>query len=102
MIVSFAILEGFRNEIQDKIFSFGSHLQISKYDSNNSFEGLPISTNTGIDTNKNSIPEIAHIQPFARKTAIIKTDTDVLGVVLKGVDRQYDLRAMESNLVAGR
>jgi lipoprotein-releasing system permease protein len=102
MIVSFAILEGFRNEIQDKIFSFGSHLQISKYDTNNSFEGLPISTNTGIDTRKNTIPEIAHIQPFARKTAIIKTDTDVLGVVLKGIDRQYDLDAMKSNLVAGR
>ncbi|UOQ77801.1 hypothetical protein MUN84_03840 [Hymenobacter sp. 5516J-16] len=42
MVVSFAILEGFRNEIQNKIFSFGSHLQISKYDTNNSLEVEPI------------------------------------------------------------
>ena len=42
MIVSFAILEGFRNEIQSKIFSFGSHLTVSKYDTNNSLEVEPI------------------------------------------------------------
>jgi lipoprotein-releasing system permease protein len=101
MIVSFAILEGFRNEIQDKIFSFGAHLQISKFDNNNSFEGLPISTNTGLNTG-NQIPEIKHMQPFARKTAIVKTDTDVLGVVMKGIDKTYDFTAMKSNLVSGR
>jgi lipoprotein-releasing system permease protein len=102
MIVSFAILEGFRNEIQAKIFSFGAHLQISKFDNNNSFEGLPISMNTGLNSNGNDIPDIKHLQPFARKTAIVKTDEEVLGVVLKGIDKTYDLSAMQSNLVAGR
>ncbi|MDX5348122.1 MAG: ABC transporter permease, partial [Hymenobacteraceae bacterium] len=68
MIVSFSILEGFRNEIQAKIFSFGAHLQISKYDSNNSFEGAPISSNLDI---KSLAPgQIKHVQRFARKTAI--------------------------------
>lgn len=100
MIVSFAILEGFRHQIQDKIFSFGAHLQISKYDTNNSLEGLPISINTGVT--QGAIPEIAHMQPFARKTAIVKTDEEVLGVVLKGIDTTYDLTAMKNNLVAGR
>ncbi len=100
MIVSFAILEGFRHQIQDKIFSFGAHLQISKYDTDNSFEGLPISTNTGV--NAEAIPEIAHMQPFARKTAIVKTEGEVLGVVLKGIDKTYDLDAMKSNMVDGR
>ncbi|MBK0404583.1 ABC transporter permease [Adhaeribacter sp. BT258] len=102
MIVSFAILEGFRNQIQDKIFSFGAHLQITKYDTNNSLEGLPISTNTGLSPHKNNVPGIAHMQPFARKTAIVKTEGEVLGVVLKGIDQTYDLSAMERNLVAGR
>lgn len=101
MIVSFAILEGFRNEIRDKIFSFGAHLQISKYDTNNSFEGAPISTATGINSTED-IPGIAHIQSFARKTAIIKTDEEVLGVVVKGVDKGYDLSAMQQNLDEGK
>ncbi|MCC9136289.1 ABC transporter permease [Pontibacter silvestris] len=101
MIVSFAILEGFRNEIREKIFSFSSHLQVSKYDTNNSFEGAPISRTIGISDTA-SIPGIKHIQSFARKTAIIKTDDEVLGVVLKGVGKDYDLQAMQQNLEAGK
>ncbi|SIT86145.1 ABC transporter permease [Pontibacter indicus] len=100
MIVSFAILEGFRDEIRNKIFSFGAHLQISKYDTNNSFEGAPISTATGINSTE-EIAGIQHIQSFARKTAIIKTDDEVLGVVMKGVDKEYDLSAMQQNLDEG-
>lgn len=98
MIVSFAILEGFRNEIRDKIFSFGAHLQVSKYDTNNSYEGSPISRNIGITDSINSIKQV---QAFARKTAIIKTDDEVLGVVLKGVEQDYDLTSMQHNLEAG-
>lgn len=101
MIVSFAILQGFRNEIQRKIFSFGAHLQISKYDTNNSFEGKPISTNTVVKSLK-GIPEIQHYQPYAFKTAIIKTDEEVYGVVLKGVDKTYDFTPMRQNLIAGK
>ncbi|WP_276496559.1 ABC transporter permease [Pontibacter litorisediminis] len=99
MIVSFAILEGFRNEIRDKIFSFGAHLQISKYDTNNSYEGAPISYNIGVTE---EIPGIKKVQAFARKTAIIKTEDEVLGVVLKGVGKNYDLSAMQKNLEAGQ
>ncbi len=101
MIVSFAILEGFRNEIRAKIFSFGAHLQISKYDTNNSYEGAPISTSTGINTT-DAVAGIDHIQHFARKTAIIKTEDEVLGVVLKGVDENYRLGAMQQNLDSGK
>ncbi|GAB3819462.1 hypothetical protein GCM10028895_17940 [Pontibacter rugosus] len=98
MIVSFAILEGFRNEIREKIFSFGAHLQVSKYDTNNSYEGSPISRNIGIT---DSVQSIKKIQAFARKTAIIKTEDEVLGVVLKGVEQDYDMSAMQQNLVEG-
>ncbi|GAB3526704.1 ABC transporter permease [Pontibacter brevis] len=98
MIVSFAILEGFRDEIRQKIFSFGAHLQVSKYDTNNSLEGAPISRNIGV---ADSVAGIKQIQAFARKTAIIKTDEEVLGVVLKGVGEDYDLSSMRQNLKSG-
>jgi len=98
MIVSFAILDGFRDEIRQKIFSFGAHLQVSKYDTNNSYEGAPISMNIGVT---DSIAGIQKIQAFARKTAIIKTEDEVLGVVLKGVGPNYDMSAMQQNLKAG-
>lgn len=100
MLVSFAILEGFRNEIQAKIFGFGAHLHISKYDTNNSYEGYPISTRNTLE-HYQQIEGVKHVQPFARKTAIIKTDEEVMGVVLKGVDQSYDLSGIESSLIEG-
>ncbi|CAN5842322.1 ABC transporter permease [soil metagenome] len=100
MLVSFAILEGFRNEIQAKIFGFGAHLHISKYDTNNSYEGYPISTRTVL-ADPSRLAGVHHVQPFARKTAIIKTEEDVLGVVLKGVGPDYDLSGIRQNLVEG-
>lgn len=101
MVVSFAILEGFRNEIQNKIFSFGSHLQISKYDTNNSLEVEPISGPRLVRELQHN-PQVASIQPFARKTAIIKTKEEVLGVVLKGIDEKSSRSPMRQNLVAGK
>ncbi|WP_231717545.1 ABC transporter permease [Hymenobacter sp. DG25A] len=101
MIVSFAILEGFRNEIQSKIFSFGAHLTISKYDNNNSLEVEPIG-NLQLQRDLKHFPQIKSTQPFARKTAIIKTREEVLGVVLKGIDERQSPSLMRQNLVAGR
>ncbi|MCC2546642.1 ABC transporter permease [Hymenobacter sp. BT175] len=101
MIVSFAILEGFRNEIQSKIFSFGAHLQISKYDTNNSLEVEPIG-GPRLEKELRRFPQVKYTQPFARKTAIIKTTEEVMGVVLKGIDEHGGLSPMRENLVAGK
>ncbi|MCR5886713.1 ABC transporter permease [Hymenobacter sp. J193] len=101
MIVSFSILEGFRNEIQNKIFSFGSHLTISKYDNNNSLEVEPIG-NVQLLNDLKRFPQIQSTQPFARKTAIIKTREEVLGVVLKGIDERQSPSLMRQNLVEGK
>lgn len=101
MVVSFAILEGFRNEIQNKIFSFGSHLQISKYDTNNSLEAEPIGQPRLLRELRDN-PQVATIQPFARKTAIIKTKDEVLGVVIKGIDEKTSPSSMRQNLAAGK
>ncbi len=101
MVVSFAILEGFRNEIQSKIFSFGAHLTISKYDNNNSLEVEPIN-GAELAQELKRYPQISGAQPFARKTAIIKTRDEVMGVVLKGIDEKMGASPMRANLVAGK
>jgi lipoprotein-releasing system permease protein len=101
MVVSFAILQGFRNEIQGKIFSFGSHLQISRYDTNNSLEVAPIS-GPRLQQQLRRFPQVQYTQPYAVKTAIIKTPDEVLGVVLKGIDEKGGRSPMRQNLVAGK
>jgi lipoprotein-releasing system permease protein len=101
MIVSFSILHGFREQIQNKIFSFGAHLQLSRYDTNNSLEVAPISE-PELRRQLARYPQVASVQPFARKTAIIKTEDEVLGVVLKGVSEAHGPSAMRQNMVAGQ
>ncbi|MBH8567260.1 ABC transporter permease [Microvirga sp. STS02] len=101
MVVSFAILQGFRNEIQNKIFSFGAHLQISRYDTNNSLEVAPIAGPKLVQELK-EFPEVKSTQPYAVKTAIIKTKDEVLGVVLKGIAETGGPSPMRQNLVAGK
>ena len=81
MIVSFAILEGFRHEIERKVFTFGAHLHVIRYDDNNSVEGSPMPGSLVRDDLQRA-PQVDQIHAFARKTAIIKTRTEVQGVVV--------------------
>lgn len=101
MIVSFAILQGFRNEIQSKIFSFGAHLQISRYDTNNTMDVAPIG-GPQLMQRLHNFKQVKATQPFARMTAIIKTRDEVLGVVLKGISEEDGPSPMRQNLVAGK
>lgn len=101
MVVSFAILQGFRNEIQNKIFSFGAHLQISRYDTNNSLEVAPIAGPRLVEE-LHQFSEVKTTQPYAVKTAIIKTTDEVLGVVLKGIAETDGRSPMRANMVAGK
>lgn len=101
MIISFAILGGFKREIYQKIFSFGGHLQVSEFSMNRSFETSPISLNTPLYKNYRNIPEIAHIQGVTQKAALIKTDTEVQGVIMKGIGPDFDVTMFQPNLREG-
>ena len=101
MILAVAILTGFKQEIRDKVVGFGSHIQIMNFDSNISFETTPISDTQSFVPKIKKIPGIRHIQVFATKAGIIKTEEDIQGVVLKGVGSDYDWSYFSSNIVDG-
>jgi lipoprotein-releasing system permease protein len=42
MIISVMVVTGFRNEITAKVIGFGAHIRINNFDSNNSYEEIPI------------------------------------------------------------
>ncbi len=101
MILSVAIVVGFKKEVADKVIGFGSHIQISNFDNNSSFETRPITFNDSTLSVINNIPGIKHISCFATKPGIIKTDKDFQGIVLKGVDQNYDWDFFRQNLEEG-
>lgn len=101
MILAIAIVTGFKAGITDKITGFGSHIQISNYDNNNSFETYPIDINLVPLDRLSQIEGIKHIQTFATKPGIIKTKEEIQGVVLSGASLNYDWSFFKDKLVEG-
>lgn len=102
MIVSVAILTGFQKEISRKVVGFGSHIQISHFDSNNSYEPTPIIIDPQTLEDVKSIKGVHHINSFGLKAGLIKTADQIHGVVLKGVDKDYDWSFFNEKIIQGR
>jgi len=102
MIVAIAILTGFKKEIRNKVVGFGSHIQIVNYDSNTSYETQPISKNQDFYPELVNTKGIVHVQEFATKAGIIKTNKEIQGVVLKGIGPDFDWSFFKQNMVEGK
>ncbi len=101
MIVAFAVLYGYQRSIQQKIFLFGAHLQVSKFTNNRSLDDTSLPLNTPLFKAGTSIPGVVHMQAVATKPGILKTPDELAGVVLKGVGRDYNWNLLRESLVAG-
>ena len=101
MILAVAIVIGFKKEIRDKIIGFNSHIQISTFDNNLSYETHPISISTQQKDSLMQYPEIKHVETFATKPGILKTNDSFMGIALKGVSTDYDWSFFKSSLKEG-
>ena len=102
MILSVAIVTGFKSQIRNKVIGFGSHITITNMDNNTSYETIPINKNQSFYPSLEKEVGIKHIQVYAIKAGIIKTNTEIQGVVLKGVGKDYDWSFFEKNIVEGK
>jgi lipoprotein-releasing system permease protein len=101
MILTLAIVSGFQKEIREKVISFGSHIQITSYDNNDSYEGSPINREQTFLSELSKNQGIRHIQCFATKAGIIKTKTELQGVVVKGIGSDFDWDFFKKNIISG-
>lgn len=101
MILSVAIVIGFKKEVRNKVIGFGSHIQITNFDNNSSYETTPIAVSDSLLQALRAFPGIKHIEGYATKMGILKTDSDFQGVVLKGIDTDYDWSFFRNNLKEG-
>lgn len=101
MLLAVAVLTGFKKEIREKVVGFGSHIQILNLDSNYSFETSPVSDTHSFVKNIRQMPGVKHVQVYATKAGIIKTDEEIQGIVLKGIGPDYDWEYFQENLVEG-
>ena len=101
MILTISIVSGYKAEIRQRISSFSGHIIISNFDSNNSYETVPVNRNQSFYPSITKQEGINHIQIFATKAGIIKTKEDVQGVLLKGIASDFNWAQFSKMIIEG-
>jgi len=101
VLIAMAITNGYQTVIRDKVVGMGSHIRISNYDSNYSFDATPFEREQFFLQDLRQNYDIEHVQFFATKVGIIKTDNQVEGVVLKGIDSTFHWSHFQKNIIEG-
>lgn len=101
MILSLAVIRGFKQEIRQKVRSFAGDVQIIKSDLNNSYENSSFIPGPELLGPLRQNKQITSITPFATKPGIIKANSEIEGVVFKGVDKTYNWNYLKKVMVSG-
>lgn len=128
MILTVSILDGFQKEISSKVYGFWGHIHITDTNINRSFEQIPIDKRAAyIDEIRDiggieyevpmeiwGIPlgdrmrtvsskgGVHHVQPFALAPGIINTQNEFGGILLKGIDEEFDWSYHDDFLDTGK
>lgn len=101
MIISLAVVVGFKNQIRDKVIGFVAPIHIQSLDLNESYEEVPFVVDGRLKEALESTEGIRHYQLVANKAGMVKTDDEIQGVVMKGVGADYDWNYFKACLKDG-
>jgi len=104
MIITLAFVNGFQEKVADKIFGFWGHIRVQKYETGKSLisEELPLTKNTAVENSIATTPGVVSYQSFATKSAVLESQNDIEGVLIKGIEKNENHSALKQFLVAGR
>jgi len=101
MIIATAFVNGFKSEIQRKVFGFMGHIQVSSFESSYAFQSKPIATDPILEKNIESLPNTSHVHAYANKTTILKSDSVMEGIALKGIGLDFNWDFFRQHIVEG-
>jgi lipoprotein-releasing system permease protein len=101
MMLSVAIIKGFKTEIQEKVRGYIGDVRIFKFDLNNSFELSPFVPAPETINKLKKNPQVECFQPYATKPAIISANNEVEGINFKGIDKTFHWDYIRKHLVSG-
>jgi len=104
MIITLAFVNGFQHTVSEKVFSFWGHVRVQKYEPNKSLvaEETPIQKNDTIESLIKHEPGVKQVQTFATKSAVLEKNREIEGVLLKGIEKEYDSSKLKAYLEKGR
>jgi len=101
MIISVCVVLAFKHTIRDKVVGFGSHVRVENFMASAGDETLPIAIPDSILTTLKGVEGVKEVQKYAYKQCILKTESDFLGIMLKGIGEDYDMSFLNENLYQG-
>lgn len=101
MLISVSVVFGFKHTIRDKVIGFGSHITVANFMSLHGRELAPICMDDSMMRVLRSLDGVKHVQRYAIKQGLLKTDSDFLGVAFKGIANDYDTTFIHDNMVEG-
>lgn len=100
MMLSMAIVIGFKHEVRDKLVGFGSHILINNYEASLNGESYLTITNEDIDILK-KCKGISKIQKYIQKPGLLAVGNEFEGILVKGIGEDYDLSFLQKHLIDG-
>lgn len=101
MIISVAVVMGFKSQVISKVIGFGSHVQVLSLTQGQDMELLPVLTTDSLERELRKLSQVAHVQRYATKMGMLKTEDDFRGIQFKGVGEDYDLSFFRDYLKEG-
>jgi lipoprotein-releasing system permease protein len=101
MIITVCIVMGFKGSIRDKVVGFGSHIVVENFLGLQSTDPYPICMNGPEMDILRAVKGVKHVQRFAYKPGILKTNSDFMGIIIKGIGPEYDESFLKKNLIEG-
>lgn len=104
MIITLSFVNGFQRTVSEKVFSFWGHVRVQKYEPNKSLvaEETAINKDASIEALIRQDPDVLQLQSFATKSAVLEKNKEIEGVLLKGIEQDYDSSRLHPYLSAGR
>ncbi|TKK70825.1 ABC transporter permease [Ilyomonas limi] len=104
MIITIAFVTGFQQTVANKVYSFWGHLRVQQFEQDKAItaEETPLQKNDTVLRVLRKVPEIKTIQAFATKSAVISYKSEIEGLLIKGVESDYDFSNLQQFLKAGR
>lgn len=101
MIVSVAVVIGFKHQVRDKVIGMGADIVVSGIDGADLYQVNPIVAEDSLLDVFRGISGITHVQRFSTKPGMIMTSDNFQGMIVKGVAQEYDWTYLKAHLQEG-